>query len=154
MSNLFHHRHDLIDWGIQPGLAALAPDDEAVRRTFPELMPTAPRRVRKPAVEPVGLSIEEGAQYLGITSDQMRAFIQDGELNYRNMGRGKKRARYRLTKEDLDDFIEHRKRREPLCQSTGAKAVRSTAMTSSSNVVGFTARRNARLGKTPKNSRR
>ena len=64
------------------------------------------------------LTIDQAAAYLDITDDQVAAFVQDGELSYINMGRGKKRARYRFTIPDLQAFIEHRRRREVFCRST------------------------------------
>ena len=55
----------------------------------------------KAAGEPGLLTIDQAAAYLGITDDQVAAFVQDGELSYINVGRGKKRARYRFTIPDL-----------------------------------------------------
>jgi hypothetical protein len=108
----------------------------------------------KPAVAPVGLSLEDGARYLDITPDQFRAFVKDGEIDYINVGRGKKRPRMRFTIEDLNDFIERRKRRDTACLSTGKSTRHSTISTSSSNVVGFSARRAAQLARKPKSSKR
>jgi excisionase family DNA binding protein len=99
------------------------------------------------------LMIDQAAAYLNVTEDQVAGFVQDGELSYINMGRGKKRARYRFTKSDLDAFIEQRRRREVFCQSTNPKSRRSTTTPSRSVVVGFTARRNARLAGKQKPSR-
>jgi excisionase family DNA binding protein len=84
------------------------------------------------------LSVDGGARYLGITADQVRAFIADGELRYIDLGRGKKRPRIRLTKENLDEFIEQRTRRDmPPRLSTDRKSHRSTGTTSKSVVSDF-----------------
>ncbi|WP_456628956.1 helix-turn-helix domain-containing protein [Bradyrhizobium sp. URHC0002] len=106
---------------------------------------------RKRAAPPAALSINDAAQYLGITSDQVRAFIDDGELKYINVGRGKKRPRIRLTKADLDEFIERRTQREsPSCPSTNQRSQRrTTGSTSKSEADGFMARRAAQLAKKP-----
>ena len=108
----------------------------------------------KAAGEPGLLVIGQAAAYLGITDDQVAAFVQDGELSYINVGRGKKRARYRFTIPDLQAFIEHRRRREVFCQSTSPKSRRTTTSTARSEVIGFMAARAAQLGKKPKPSKR
>jgi excisionase family DNA binding protein len=100
------------------------------------------------------LMIGQAAAYLGITDDQVAAFVQDGELGYINLGRGKKRARYRFTIPDLQDFIERRRRREVLCRSTSPKGHRTTTSTSRPEVIGFMAARAAQLGKKPKPTKR
>jgi excisionase family DNA binding protein len=106
---------------------------------------------------PVGaglLMIGQAAAYLGITEDQVAAFVQDGELDYINVGRGKKRARYRFTIPDLDAFIERRRRREVLCRSSESRTPRIITSTSSTKVIGFTALRAAQLAGKPKPSKR
>ena len=76
----------------------------------------------------------------------------ESELRYIDVGRGgKKRPRIRPDIADLDDFIERRKR--TLCLSTNARTPRSTISTSSSKVIGFTARRSAQLAGKPKRSK-
>jgi hypothetical protein len=99
------------------------------------------------------LLIDQAAAYLGTTSDQVAAFVADGELSYINLGRGKKRARYRFTVPDLQEFIERRRRREVLCQSTSPKSRRTTSSTSRSEVIGFMAARAAQLAGKPKPSK-
>ena len=108
----------------------------------------------KAAGSPGLLVIGQAAAYLGITEDQVAGFVQDGELSYINVGRGKKRARYRFTIPDLQAFIEHRRRREVLCRSTSPKGHRSTTSTSRPEVIGFMAARVAQLGKRPKPTKR
>src|SRR5205823_2559582 len=96
---------------------------------------------------------KEAAKRLNITEDQLAALVQDGELSYINVGRGKKRPRRRYTQRDLEELIERRRRREA-CLSGSPRTHRSTDTTSGSAVVGFTALRNAQLAKKPRPSKR
>src|ERR1700680_307026 len=96
---------------------------------------------------------KEAARRLDITEEQLSALARDGEISYINVGRGTKRPSRRYTDQDLEAFKERRRRREA-CLYTGPKSHRSTNTISSSTVIGFSARRNARLEKTPKNSNR
>jgi excisionase family DNA binding protein len=98
--------------------------------------------------------LKQAAKKLDISEEQARGLVQDGELQFINVGRGKKRPRMRFTEEDLDDLIERRRRKSnPSCLSTNRKSHRSTNTTSKSTVIGFTALRNAQLEKTPRNSK-
>ena len=109
--------------------------------------------LRGPSNDAAGLlTIDQAAAYLGITEDQVAGFVQDGELSYINVGRGKKRARYRFTIPDLQAFIEHRRRREVSCRSTNPKGHRITTSTFRSEVIGFMAARAAQLAGKPKPS--
>ena len=90
------------------------------------------------------LTLDQAAAYLNVTADQVTAFVQDGELQYINVGRGKRKPRIRITKQDLDEFIEQRRRREIRCRSTSTQGRHSTTTQSKSVVVGFTALQNAR----------
>lgn len=98
------------------------------------------------------LTPKQAADRLTITVDQLSGLVQDGEITYINVGRGKKRPRRRYTIPDLDDFEERRRRREA-CQFTRPKSRPSISTISKSEVVGFTARRNALLEKKRKNSK-
>jgi excisionase family DNA binding protein len=113
-----------------------------------------PEAVPTPKRDSELLTIDEAAEYLNLTADQVRAFIADGELRYINVGRGKKRPRMRFTKADLNEFIERRARRDAPCQSTNTSGRHSISSISKSPVVGFAAARAAHLAKTPKNSKR
>lgn len=95
------------------------------------------------------LSAKEAAERLQITKDQLAALVQDGELAYINVGRGKKRPRRRYTDQDIDELVDRRRRRE-VCLSGNPKAHRSTATTSGSAVIGFMARLNAPPAKKPR----
>src|SRR6516162_1475905 len=94
---------------------------------------------------------KEAAERLQISVDQLTGFAEDGEVRYVNVGRGKKRPRRRYTDDDLDEFIERRKRKEAgLCPSTNQPSRRTGNMTSKSEVIAFSARPNARTAGKPK----
>jgi len=96
--------------------------------------------------------LKEAAKRLAASVDHVRALVEDGRLRYINIGRGRKRPRYRFTDADLNEFIEaNRAREEAPCQSSRSRKVHTTNSTSYSVVIGFTAQRNARLAKKPKN---
>ena len=90
--------------------------------------PEPVKRTRKRKVSipddhvPELLTLDQAAAYLNITDEQVAAFIADGTLDYINVGRGKKRPRYRFTKQDLDAFIERRRQREVQCLSTSTRS--------------------------------
>ena len=97
---------------------------------------------------------KQAASYLKVTVEQIRGFVDDGELIFINVGRGKKRPRMRFAQEDLDRFIDSRRQKSnPPCLSTKRKNRRITNMTSKSPVIGFTALRNAHLEKKQKGSK-
>jgi excisionase family DNA binding protein len=99
------------------------------------------------------LILDQAAAYLNVTADQVTAFVQDGELRFINVGRGSKRPRYRFTIEDLQEFIQQRKRKEIQCLSTNPRSRLSMPSTFKSEVIGFTARRNVLLAGKPKPSK-
>ena len=119
---------------------------------------SARRPIQKQAAHRVRSSIPNGlrtpaeaAARLQISAKQLRAFVRSGELRYVNVGRGSKKPRIRFTDADLTEFIAARTRRNnPPCPSTARKTRRTTFMTSSSEVIGFQARRNARAAEKPK----
>jgi excisionase family DNA binding protein len=107
------------------------------------------------AVGTILLTLDEAAARLSVSVDQLKKFVADGDLNFVNLGRGKKRPRYRFNPTDLDEFVASRtKREQPTCQSFERKSrVRTFGSTSGSTVVGFMAQRAARLGKRRSSSR-
>ena len=94
--------------------------------------------------------LKRAARKLGISEDQARGLIKDGELQFINLGRGKKRPRMRFTEADLDELIERRRRKITPCLSTNRRNHRIGNSTSKPEVIGFMARRNAQIAKTPK----
>jgi excisionase family DNA binding protein len=108
------------------------------------------------AIDPIAKlnTLKQAARKLGISDDQVRGLVQDGELQYINTGRGKKRPRMKFTDADLDEFIERRRRKNTPCLSTNRKSHRTITSTSGPVVIGFTALRNAQLEKKPKSLKR
>jgi len=49
--------------------------------------------------------LKEAAKRLGASVDHVRALVDDGRLPYVNIGRGRKRPRYRFTDADLHEFV-------------------------------------------------
>ena len=96
------------------------------------------------------LNPDEAARWLGVSTKTMKGYVDDGDLRYINLGRGKKKRRMMFTEADLQEFVERRAQRETPCQSIVRKAPRSTTSTSNSGVVAFTALRERRTGVTPK----
>lgn len=82
------------------------------------------------------LTVKQAAEQLGVSIDQVRGFVQDGDLAYINIGRGKKRSTYRFTQADLDDFIERRRKRD-VPPDLGGRGTRNV----SGNALGFMAKR-------------
>jgi hypothetical protein len=113
---------------------------------------------RRPPRDPDGLlTAAQAAARLGITVEHLMAHVQDGAIKSINVGRGKKKARYRFAPADLDAFkIERTSMEQPApCRFSSRKSPRPiTGSASKSNVVGFTALRAARLAKKPKGSKR
>ena len=98
--------------------------------------------------------LKRAARKLGISEDQTRGLIADGELQFINLGRGKKRPRMRFAEADLDELIERRRRKITPCLSTKRRNHRIGSLTSKPEVIGFMARRNAQIAKTPKSLKR
>lgn len=94
------------------------------------------------------LTPKEAAARLAITVDHLAGLVADGEIAYIFVGRGEKRPRRRFAEEDLDAFIERRRRREVSPPSI-PKSRRTNSM-----VVGFSALRNARLAERQKSLKR
>jgi hypothetical protein len=102
------------------------------------------------------LTLKETAARLKSTTDQVMGLVSDGKLKYINVGRGGIKPRYRFTETDIEDFVDQQRvREEPSCRFSNRKSQRRIiGSTSSSTVVGFTARRDAQLAKKLKNSNR
>jgi helix-turn-helix protein len=99
------------------------------------------------------LNLKQAARKLGITEDQTRGLIRNGELDFINLGLGKKLPRMRFTEADIEDLKKRRRRRISPCLSTSRRNRRITNMTSKLEAIGFTARRSAQLARTPKASK-
>jgi excisionase family DNA binding protein len=74
---------------------------------------------------------KEAAKRLRVSIETLAGLAHDGELVYVNVGRGRQRVRMMFTQQDLEEFIDRRKR--------------GAAVNPSSTNLGFSARRRARL---------
>jgi hypothetical protein len=102
------------------------------------------------------LTAAQVAARLAITVEQLMAHVGDGAIRSINIGRGKKKPRYRFDPADIDAFKTSRRTLEQSqCPSSSRKSPRHTiGSASKSNVVGFSALRTARLAKKPSGSKR
>jgi hypothetical protein len=113
-----------------------------------------PYRQRKPRhPTPDGLkTAAQAAAKLGCSIRTLNGHIASGALRYVIIGHGTKRPRKMFTDPDLDNFITNQTRKDVSCPPTSPKtAARLTSTTTSKcEVIGFTARRNARRAAKPK----
>jgi hypothetical protein len=144
-------------------LRALRPNDAIIKNLLAYSLRNAPQPERRdwpfqlycrsprPPV-PNGLrTLQEGAARLGCSIRTLRGHIASGALRYVVIGHGKKRPRKMLADADLDQFIANQTRRDsPACLSIAPRARHTGISTSKSEVIGFTARRNARRAAKPK----
>lgn len=98
----------------------------------------------------VSLGLCETAGLLGIDEKTLRGHVRAGNIGYLSIGLGTKRQRREFRLADLLEFLERMSRRE--CPSTAPRTRRSTTSTSSSGVIGFTARREALIAEKRKRS--
>lgn len=96
------------------------------------------------------LTPAEVADRLRCSRKTVAEHVNNGDLKYVIIGRGKKRARRMFTEADVDEFIVRQTRRDMPCQSTNPRARRSTSSTSGGEVIGFTALRERRNAEKPK----
>jgi len=111
------------------------------------------RAPRKPSKPPDGLRTKpEAAAKLGCSIKTLNGHVASGALRYVVIGHGTKRPRIRFTDADLDEFIANQTRKDVACPPTSPKTVarRISTTTSKCEVIGFTARRNARRAAKPK----
>lgn len=87
------------------------------------------------------LTMDEAATELRISVKVLRGHVKDGAIRYVVTGRGPKRPRISFDPADIEQFKEARKRWSAPCPSIVRKGTRSTTSTSSSEVIGFLARR-------------
>jgi hypothetical protein len=102
---------------------------------------------------PAGLRTpREAARKLRCSIKTLNGHIASGALRYVNVGHGRKRVRRMFADVDLDEFIANQSRKDVPCPSTRTEtaARRISTTTSKCEVIGFTARRNARRAAKPK----
>ncbi|WP_430676915.1 helix-turn-helix domain-containing protein [Mesorhizobium album] len=96
---------------------------------------------------------KEAAKRLGISVKHLMRHIRAGRIRYINVALpGASRKQYRFTDYILKQFSQKQQQREvpASCQSIKAPKVHSTAMTSSSTVVAFSALQKPGAKKKPK----
>ncbi|WP_374708858.1 helix-turn-helix domain-containing protein [Nitrobacter vulgaris] len=96
------------------------------------------------------MPLANAASWLGVSIKTVKGYVDDGDLRYINVGRGKKNRRMMFTEGDLQEFVERRAQRETPCQFIVRKVHRSTTSISNSKVIGFTALRRQRTDAKPK----
>src|SRR5262249_49686186 len=135
-------------------ISELCRDGEAYRAERQSRAPQSPRRQHKPRkLLPDGLkTAAEAAAKLGCSIKTLNAHGAGGNLRYVITGHGKKRVRRMFADADLDQFIADQTRKDVPCPSTRTRtaARRISTTTSKCEVIGFTARRNARRAAKPK----
>ena len=121
-------------------LAEAARELDCSVKTKPEPSPDGPRT---PA---------EAARKLRCSIKTLNAHVAAGDLCYVIIGKGTKRPRRMYVAADLDAFIANQTRKDVPCPPTSQKmaARRISTTTSKCEVIGFTARRNARRAAKPK----
>jgi hypothetical protein len=135
------------------GLAELECRREAVHELVRELksQPQPERRLRKPR-SPDGLRTPaEAAAHLGCSVKTLKGHVASGALKYVIIGHGTKRTRRMFTDADLNQFVVDQTRKDiATCPSTSPHVRHTGTSTSKCEVIGFTARRNARRAAKPK----
>jgi excisionase family DNA binding protein len=90
------------------------------------------------------LTTDEAAARLRCSVKTLNGYIASGAIRYVAIGHGSKRPRKMFTATDLDDFIANQTRKDaPACQSSRTHVRLSGGSTSRSEVIAFSARRNA-----------
>jgi len=94
----------------------------------------------------------EAARKLRCSIKTLNGHVASGALRYVVIGHGTKRPRRMFADTDLDDFIANQTRKDVPCPSISTETVarRISTSTSKCEVIGFTARRNARRAAKPK----
>lgn len=110
-----------------------------------------PRQYKARLAPPDGLlTPAEAAAKLRCSIKTLKGHIATGAVRYVIIGHGSKRPRKMFTDSDLDEFIAAQTRKDFPCPSTAPAKRLIGISTSNTEVIGFTARRNARLGVKPK----
>jgi hypothetical protein len=109
------------------------------------------RQHRPRVAPPNGLrTLAEAAAKLGCSIKTLKGHIASGALNYVALGHGTARQQRRFTDTDLDAFIEAQTRKDIACLSDATRARRTGSTIFKSEVIAFSARRNARPDAKPK----
>jgi hypothetical protein len=124
-----------------------------VKMLFPDEAERITAILEGPAPSPDGLkTAAQAAAKLNCSIKTLFGHVASGVLRYVDVGHGRKRRRIRFTDADLNEFIANQTRKVTPCPSrrTETAARRISTSTSKCEVIGFTARRNARRDAKPK----
>ena len=98
-----------------------------------------PELLKRAFAERVSVPFKEAAGLLGIDQKTLRGHVRAGNIRFITIGLGMTKLRREFTLNDILEFLERMRRRE--CPPTSAPTRPSTIMTSSGDILGFTARR-------------
>jgi hypothetical protein len=149
-TNLIDHLAAIASAGVN---VALLGDPDQPRPHISGIDISATRTKKPPVLPPDGLlTLAEAARKLRCSIKTLRGHIDAGDLRYVSIGKGTKRPRRMFTPADLDSFVANQTRKDVPCPPTSQKmaARRISTTTSKCEVIGFTARRNARRAAKPK----
>ena len=125
-----HNRGDRLTW--LPEL----PDGERRQKAKPPVAPP-PDGLRTP---------REAARKLHCSVKTLNGHVASGALRYVIIGHGMKRPRRMFADADINDFIAAQTRKVTPCPSTRTRARRTGNLTSSGEVIAFTAQPRPRPG--------
>jgi hypothetical protein len=111
------------------------------------------QRQRRPRASVSGglLTAAQAAAKLNCSIKTLNGHVKADELKYVIIGHGMKRPRKMFTDADLNQFIVDQTRKDiAACPSTSPRVRHTGTSTSKCEVIGFTARRNARRAAKPK----
>jgi hypothetical protein len=128
-------------WADSSGKWELPPEENQRRRKVRVHPPPLPDALRTPA---------EAARKLRCSIKTLDGYVKAGALKYVALGHGKRRQRRRFTDADLNEFIANQTRKDAPCPSTRTRARRTGNLTSSGEVIAFTARPRQRTSAKPK----
>jgi hypothetical protein len=159
---IFHKQGDRLHRGLETllgGQVASPPvsitNSRGINRLHRGLVALLDAPERRPPVAPPpdGLRTPaEAARKLHCSVKTLNGHVASGALKYVAIGHGKRRPRRMFTDPDLNEFIANQTRKDVPCPSTKTETVarRTGTSTSKCEVIGFTARRNARRAVKPK----
>jgi hypothetical protein len=104
-----------------------------------DVMIKVPELLERAFAKRLSLPVKETARLLGIDQKTLRGHVKAGNIRFITIGLGMTKLRREFTLIDILEFLERMRRRE--CPSTSAPTRPTTIMTSSGDILGFTARR-------------
>jgi hypothetical protein len=126
-------------WPIEEEGGCAKPNRKIVQREATAAMTEIPELLKLAFAERVSLPLKETARLLGIDQKTLRGHIKAGNICFMTVGLGVTKLRREFTLSDILEFLERMRGRE--CPSISAATRPTTTMTSSGDILGFTARR-------------